>query len=116
MRVKTGFARKRHHKKILALAKGQRMSRHRLFKTANEAVLHAGEYAYVGRRLKKRDLRKLWIIRINAAVKKYGLTYGRFISLLKNAKISLNRKILAHLAVNETDAFKTIVEKVKPSK
>lgn len=112
MRVKTGFARRRRHKKIIKLAKGYRMTRSRLYKVAHEAVLHAGQYAYIGRKLRKRDFRKLWIQRINAAVRQYGLNYSKFINLLKKAKINLNRKILAHLATTEPKTFEAIVKKV----
>ena len=114
MRVKTGFTRRHRHKKVLKTTQGYRMTKHRLYKVAHEARLHAGQYAYQGRKLRKRDLRKLWIVRLNAAVREYGLTYGQFINLLKGAKIVLNRKILAELAVNQPQVFKTIVEKVKP--
>ena len=112
MRVKTGFTRRRRHKKILKLAKGYRMTRSRLYKVAHEAVLHAGQYAYIGRKLRKRDFRKLWIQRINAAVRQHGLSYSKFVSLLKKAKIGLNRKILAHLAATEPKTFEAIVKKV----
>jgi len=113
MRVKTGVVRHRKHKKVLKTTKGYRMTKHRLYKVAHEAKLHAGQYAFHGRKLRKRDLRKLWILRLNAAVREYGLTYGRFIHLLKNAKIILNRKILAELAVNQPGAFRNIIEKIK---
>ncbi len=112
MRVKTGFTRRRRHKKILKLAKGYRMTRSRLYKVAHEAVLHAGQYAYIGRKLRKRDFRKLWIQRINAAARQHGLSYSKFIRQLKKAKIGLNRKILAHLAATEPKTFKAIIEKV----
>ncbi|MBL7078374.1 50S ribosomal protein L20 [Candidatus Shapirobacteria bacterium] len=113
MRVKTGTIRRKRHKKILKLAKGYRMTRSRLFKVAHEAVMHAGEYAFAGRKKRKRDLKRLWIVRINAAVRKHGLTYSQFAKNLKDAKINLNRKILAHLAVSEPKVFKQIVNKVK---
>lgn len=112
MRVKTGFARRRRHKKIIKLAKGYRMTRSRLYKVAHEAVLHAGQYAYIGRKLRKRDFRKLWIQRINAAVRQYGLSYSKFVNLLKKAKINLNRKILAHLATTDPKTFEAIVKKI----
>ena len=89
------------------------MTKNRLYKVAHEAMLHAGQYAYHGRKLRKRDLRKLWIIRINAAVRKEGITYNRFIKQLKDAKIELNRKTLAYLAVSEPKVFNSIVEKTK---
>lgn len=115
MRVKTGFTRRRHHKKVLARTKGFRMTRHRLYKVAREADLHAGQYAYVGRRLKKRDFRKLWIMRINAGLKTYagGLRYSTFINLLKKAKIELDRKILSELTVSDPDAFKAVVDSAR---
>jgi len=115
MRIKTGFTRRRHHKKVLARTKGFRMTKNRLYKVAREADLHAGQYAYIGRRLKRRDLRTLWIQRINAALHSYGsdIKYSVFISLLKKAKIELDRKILADLAVSDADAFKYVVDKAK---
>lgn len=112
MRIKTGLVRKRKHKKILKMAKGYRMARHKRIKVAKESVLHAGEYAFAGRRLRKRDLRKLWIIRLNAALAPFNLKYSRFIQLLKKAKIELNRKILADLAISEPETFAKIVKKV----
>ncbi|MGD9129710.1 MAG: 50S ribosomal protein L20 [Candidatus Woesebacteria bacterium] len=113
-RAKTGVVRRRKHKKILKLAKGYRGTNSRLFKRAHEAVLHAGQYAYIGRKLRKRDMRKLWIIRINAALKTIDekLQYSRFINQLKKAKIMLNRKMLAELAVSDEATFKKIVDKV----
>lgn len=113
MRVKKGIVGHRKHHKVLKATKGYRMTKHRLYKVAHEAKLHAGQYAFAGRKNRKRDLRKLWIVRLNAAVREYGLTYGRFINLLKKAKIILNRKILAELAVNYPQTFKAIVEKTK---
>jgi len=115
MRVKTGFVRRRHHKKIIKMAKGYRMTRHRLFKRANEAVLRAGQHAYIGRKLRKRNMRRLWIQRINAALSEYEISYSRFIHQLNQSKIELNRKILADLAVSDPDTFKAIVQKVKKS-
>lgn len=113
MRVKTGHTRRRRHKKILKLAKGYRMTKRRLYKVAKEAVLHAGQYAYHGRKLRKRDFRRLWIQRINAALNNSGLNYSRFIKALKTHKIELNRKILADLAVKDPKAFQRIIDKVK---
>jgi len=112
MRVKTGFARKRHHKKILKLAKGFRMTRNRLYKVANEAVLHAGDYAFSGRKKRKRDFKKLWIVRINAGARKNDLSYSKFVSLLAKSKIDLDRKILAHLATNEPKVFDQIAKNI----
>ncbi len=113
MRVKTGTIRRKRHKKIIKLAKGYRMTRSRLFRVAHEAVLHAGEYAYAGRKKRKRDLKRLWIVRINAAARKHGLSYSKFMAGLKSAKIRINHKILAHLAVSEPKIFETIVKKGK---
>jgi large subunit ribosomal protein L20 len=87
------------------------MGRHRLYKQAHEALLHAGMDAYVGRKLRKRDTRRLWIQRINAALSNWNLSYSHFIYALKKAKIELNRKILANLAVEDPQTFKIIVEK-----
>lgn len=112
-RIKGGLTTKRKHKKILHLAKGYRMTRHKQIKKAKEAVLHAGEYAFAGRKNKKRDFRRLWIIRINAALFNLGLKYSQFISKLKQNKIELDRKILAKLAVEYPAVFNKIVEKVK---
>jgi large subunit ribosomal protein L20 len=89
------------------------MTKNRLYKVAREADVHAGQYAFAGRKKRKRDLRRLWIVRLNAAVRKFGLTYGQFINRLKKAGISLDRKILADLAVSEPAIFKKIVETVK---
>jgi len=112
MRAKTGYTRKRRHKKVLKRTKGMRMSKGRLYRVSKEADLHAGQYAYIGRKLKKRDFRRLWIQRINAALSQFDLKYSRFINLLKKGKIELNRKILAELAVNYPKTFAAIVEKV----
>lgn len=113
VRVKTGPTRRRRHKKVLKQTKGYRMTKSRLYKVAHEALLHAGQYAYAGRKLKKRDSRKLWIIKINAALENFGISYSKFISGLKKAKIELDRKILADLAVSDPEVFKKIVKKVK---
>lgn len=113
MRVKTGITRRKRHKKILKLTKGYRMTRSKLYKVAHEASLHAGQYAFAGRRLRKRDLRKLWIQRINAGLKQEKISYSEFINFLKKVKVEINRKMLAHLAVTDPSAFKAIVDKVK---
>lgn len=114
-RTKTGVTRSRRHKKVLKLAKGFRGTNNRLYKRAHEAVLHAGQYAYVGRKLRKRDFRKLWITRISAAVKQIdpSYNYSRFINDLKNAQVNLNRKMLSELAIADFSAFKAIVDKVR---
>ncbi len=113
MRVKTGTVRRRKHKKILAQAKGYRMTRSRLIKKAKEAVLHAGEYAFAGRKLRKRDFRRLWITRINAGLSESTLSYSQFIAGLKKTKIELDRKILADLCVSDPKTFTKILDKVK---
>ncbi len=113
MRVKTGPARRARHKKVLKAAKGYRMTKNRLYRVAHEAVLHAGQYAYAGRKKRKRDLRRLWITRINAALEGEDIKYSRFINLLKKEKIELNRKILAHLALYDPKTFKALLAKIK---
>ncbi|MFH0979727.1 MAG: 50S ribosomal protein L20 [Candidatus Roizmanbacteria bacterium] len=113
VRVKSGIQTKRRHKKVLKMAKGYWMTRHKQFGKAKEAVLHAGEYAFVGRKQRKREFRKLWIIRLNAAVRNLGLTYSQFIQKLTIKKIGLDRKILANLAVDHPKIFEKVVEKVK---
>lgn len=113
MRVKTGFVRHRKHRKILKLTKGYRMSKRKLYKAAKEASLHAGQYAYHGRKLKKRNFKTLWIQRLNAALSSTDFNYSRFIKALKDNQIQLNRKILADLAVNHPDAFLKLVDKIK---
>ena len=115
MRVKTGFTRHRHHKKVLERTKGFRMTRNRLYKVAREADIHAGQCAFTGSRLRKRDMRRLWIVRISAGLVTYAtnLKYSIFINLLKKAKVELNRKILADLTVTDPDAFKAVVDAVQ---
>jgi large subunit ribosomal protein L20 len=114
-RAKTGVVRRRRHKKILKLTKGYRGTNSRLYKRAKEALLHAGQYAYIGRKLRKRDMRKLWIIRINAGLRQINqqFNYSRFINNLKTAKIALNRKMLSELAIRDFDTFKEIVVKTQ---
>jgi large subunit ribosomal protein L20 len=109
-RVKRGVAGHARHKKILALAQGHRGVRHRLFRRANESVLHALAYATRDRKAKKRDFRKLWIVRINAAARLHGLTYSTLIHGLALAGIAIDRKILADLAVRDDDAFGKLAE------
>ena len=113
MRVKRGNVLRNRHKKILKLAKGFKGARSRIFKVANTAVMKALKYQYRDRRNLKRNMRRLWIMRINAAVRQYGLSYSKFMNLLKNANIEINRKMLADLAVNEPEAFEVIVNQVK---
>lgn len=113
MRVKRGYVLRRKHNKILKLAKGFRGSRHRLFKTANEAVIHALHYAYIGRRDRKNDFRKLWISRVSAASKANGLSYSQLIHGLNLANIKLNRKMLSEIAISDPVQFTKIVEAAK---
>ncbi|MDX2084025.1 MAG: 50S ribosomal protein L20 [Candidatus Melainabacteria bacterium] len=113
MRVKRGNVSRKRHKKVLKLAKGFRGSRSRLFKVANQAVMKALAYQYRDRRNRRRELRRLWIVRINAAVRQEGLSYSRFINGLQKAGVELNRKFLADLAVREPAAFQQIIEKAK---
>lgn len=108
MRVTTGTNRRRRHKKILAMTKGQWGTRHRLFRRANEAMLKSLFYAYRDRRQRRRQYRRLWIIRINAAARIAGLSYSRFIYGLKKANIELDRKSLAELAVRDYDTFRKV--------
>lgn len=103
----------RRHRKIKKAAKGFKHARRKRVKTAKEALLHAGQYAYIGRKLRKRDLRRLWIVRLNAAAREHGLTYHKLISGLKSANIELDRKILADIAVKDPDTFKEIVSAIK---
>jgi large subunit ribosomal protein L20 len=104
---------RRKHKKILKLAKGYLALKSRSIRKAKEAILHAGQYAYHGRKLKKRDFRSLWITRIGEAVKQEGLSYSIFMHKLKNANIELDRKILSDMVVNDPTTFKQVVEKIK---
>jgi len=113
VRIKSGIATKKKHRKVLRLAKGYWMTRHKQFKKAKEAVLHAGEYAFAGRKRRKRDFRALWITRLNAALRETGLTYSKFINSLKTKKIGLDRKVLSQIAIDYPAVFKKIVEKVK---
>jgi len=115
MRIKRGVISHRKHKKLLESVKGFRMTKHRLVKVAKEAQLHAGAYAYAGRKIKKSDFRKLWITRISAAVKTHGLSYSNFIARLKKANIQIDRKILSNLIQSDPAAFQTIVDKVMGS-
>ena len=108
-RVKRGVTKRRRHKQILALAKGHRGPRHRLYRRARESVLKALSYSYAHRRERKGDMRRLWILRINAAARLNGLSYSRLINALKQADILLDRKVLADLAIRDPDAFSNIV-------
>ena len=113
MRVKRGVSARAKHKKILKAAKGMQHNRTRSFKLAKQGVIRALQYAYRDRRNKKRDLRGLWITRINAAARQNGTTYGQLISGLKKANVELDRKVLAELAVSDSAAFGVVVKSVK---
>ena len=113
MRVKGGPQGHLRHKRVLKITKGQRGAKHRLFKRANEAMLKSLWYATRDRRVRKRDLRKLWIARINAAARLNGTTYSKLVSALKKAGIELNRKMLADIAVREPHTFAAVVAKTK---
>jgi large subunit ribosomal protein L20 len=112
-RVKGGPRARRRHKKVLKLTKGQRGTKHALYRRANEAMLKSLWYAYRDRRNRKRDFRQLWITRINAAARLNGLSYSRFMHGLREAGVEIDRKILAELAVNDADAFAKLTEVAK---
>lgn len=112
-RVKGGFVVRRRHKKVLKLAKGYFGSKHRIYKTANEQVMKSMQYAYRDRRTKKRDFRRLWIVRINAAARMNGLSYSKLMHGLKLAEVNINRKMLADLAVNDLNAFNSLATVAK---
>lgn len=110
MRVKGGKVTRRRHKKVLKQTKGYRLTRSKLYKVAHEAYLHAGQYSYNDRRKRRNEFRKLWIARINAAVRDHGMTYNKFIHNLRKKDIQLNRHVLAELAVNFPETFSKVVE------
>jgi len=112
-RVKGAMMTRKRRNKVLKLAKGYYGSKSRLFKTAKQAVMKSGQYAYVGRKQKKRDFRRLWITRISAGAKMNGMNYSTFINGLKKADIGLNRKMLSEIAIADPAAFAALVEKVK---
>ena len=112
-RVKRAVNSRKNHKKVLKLAKGYYGGKSRLFKTANESVIRALRNAYVGRRLKKRDFRSLWIVRINAATRMSGMSYSTFMNGMKLSGIDINRKMLAEIAINDPKAFADLVEVAK---
>lgn len=112
-RVKTGFTRRHRHQKVLKITKGQWGTKHRLFRRANEAMLKSLWYSYRDRRVRRRDLRRLWIARINAAARLNGTSYSRLIYGMKSAEISINRKMLADLAVRDPKAFTAVVAKAQ---
>ncbi len=111
-RATNNVAAKQRHKKVLKLAKGYRLGKHRLYRTAKDQVEKSLQYAYRDRRQKKRHFRRLWIARINAACRIHGISYSRFMHGLKENQIELDRKALAHLAMHEPEAFKVLVEQV----
>ncbi len=112
-RVKRGVTARRRHKKVLKLTKGHRGTKHSLYRRAHESMLKALSYSYRHRRERKRDLRQLWIVRINAAARLGGLSYSRFIDGLNRAGVAINRKMLSELAVNDPAAFSELVELAK---
>ncbi|SNX52825.1 50S ribosomal protein L20 [Thermoanaerobacterium sp. RBIITD] len=112
-RVKSGKVTRKRHKKILKLAKGYYGAKSKLFRVANQAVMKSLNYAYIGRKLRKRDFRKLWIARINAAARANGISYSRFINGLKKANIEINRKMLSEMAINDGKAFADLVNIAK---
>ena len=113
MRVKTGPVTQRRHKRVLKLTKGQRGSKHRLFKRGNEAMMKSLEYAYRDRKVRKREFRRLWIARINAASRQNGMSYSKFMNGLKKAGIELDRRVLADIAINDASGFSQLVETAK---
>jgi large subunit ribosomal protein L20 len=114
-RVKRGVTARRRHKKILSRAKGYYNARRKVFRVAKQAVTKALQYAYIGRKQKKRQFRALWIVRINAAARMYGLSYSRLMNGLKKAEITVDRKVLADIAVHDIKAFGAFAEKAKAS-
>lgn len=112
-RVKRGVTARARHKKVLELAKGFRGRRKNVYRIAKQAVMKAGQYAYRDRRVKKREFRSLWIARINAAVRQSGMTYSVFMNGMKKARIEIDRKVLADMAVHDAAAFAKIVAQVK---
>lgn len=115
-RVKGGPRAKQRHKKVLKAAKGYQESRSKLYKRANEAVIRAGEHAFSGRKLRKRDMRRMWIARISGALSDKDINYSRFINGLKKAKIDLNRKMLSEMAISDQKGFDAVVEKAIKAK
>ena len=112
-RIKGAMMTRKRRNKVLKLAKGYYGSKHSLFKTAKQAVMKSGNYAYIGRKQKKRDFRRLWISRISAGCKANGMNYSTFINGLKKADISLNRKMLSEIAISDPAAFTALCEKAK---
>ena len=112
-RVKRGVTARARHKKVLKLAKGHYGARSRVYRVAHQSVIKAGQYAFRDRRQKKRQFRALWIVRINAGARQFGLSYSRMMNGLKKAEIALDRKVLADLALNNPEAFKSVFDKVQ---
>jgi len=112
MRVKRGIVRHRRHKKVRDLTKGYQSSRRTTFKKAKEAVIKAGQHAYMDRKKKKRNFRSLWIVRLNAAIRETGSTYAVFMGQVKKKGITMDRKVMSELAIREPEAFKAFVEQV----
>ena len=115
-RVKSSVVTKQRHKKVLKRAKGYFGSKHRLYKTAKEQLMHSGQYAFRDRKQKKRDFRKLWITRINAACRENEISYSRFIEGLTKAGVEVNRKMLSEIAINDKEAFANLVKVAKEGK
>jgi large subunit ribosomal protein L20 len=103
----------RRHRKVKKSVKGYKHAARKRVNVAKQAILHAGQYAYIGRKLRKRDMRRLWITRLNAAVRQEGLTYSKFIKILKQNNVEIDRKVLSDIAVRNPDAFKSIIAKLK---
>jgi large subunit ribosomal protein L20 len=114
-RVKRGVAAHKRHKRLLQAAEGRKGTRSKLIKPAREALLHAMAYSYVGRKQRKRQMRSLWVVRLNAAARQNGLTYGQLINGLKLAQVELDRKVLADIAVRDAATFSRIVEVARPA-
>jgi len=112
-RVKRGVVARRRHKKVLSRAKGYYNARRKVFRVAKQAVIKAQQYAYIGRKQKKRQFRALWIVRINAGARQFGLSYSRLMNGLKKANVTVDRKVLADLAVHDIKAFGALAEKAK---
>ena len=112
-RIKRGVSAHKRHKKVLRAAKGYYGARSRIFRVAKQALTKAGQYAYRDRRNKKRDFRKLWILRINASCRNHNIKYSEFMHLLQKNNIEMDRKLLAHIAFHEPNTFKTIVDQVR---
>lgn len=112
-RIKRGVTSHRRHKKVLELTKGHKGGRSKLIREAKSSLLHAGQYAFAGRKLRKRDMRRLWIIQLGNAVRAEDMSYSKFMAGLKSKKIELDRKILADIAVNDPESFKKIIAEIK---